>query len=160
MDNQIFAEIQEINSNNSWIIIAQEGIYNHAESFKKGYIDWVKINNFREGDFVFIYFGVPQRRVRYLTRVDAIFEKGQLPLDAIDEDKKYWKIDHDYDKAHVRLRLLKEMEDNDDLSEDKLRENGLAQIRSATGPSHFKQHPELCEYLKQIFLGGSSNGSV
>ncbi len=160
-EDHVFAEIREVNSNNSWIISANKKKYNHEGSFKKGYIDWVKrMPNVEKGNFVFIW-DTGTKKLRYLTRVVEIFEIGELPQDAIDEDKKYWKNgDGKYNEiAHMRLRLLRELDD-DKLSLKILREKGFTSPQKYITPAFFQKNPELCEYLKQIFLGASSDATV
>ncbi len=129
-----------------WVISANGKIYNHAAAFVKfGYIDWTQKANFSVGDEVYIYCTKPYQKIMYKTRVVT---KG-LTFSEITDDREFWYDISKYEKERsghfVRLQLI-EQADNDYLSYDELKKNGL----KAPPQGPIKMKDELSNYVDKF----------
>lgn len=133
----------------NWIISANTKAYDHFASFdKNGYICWRQVNNFNEGDIVYIYCTKPYSRVIFKTIVESI------DLKDIPYDKEFWVNKADYDNQttknykFAKLKLLKAV-DSPKLHLDELRNNGYPM---KGGPQRgLRLDDQISDYLNECF---------
>ena len=132
----------------TWIISANGKMYDHAASFEaNGFIDWRQNNTkYCIGDIVYIYCTKPLARVMFR----CVVEKEGLLFSEILDDKEFWLIQEEYEKAkggkYVRLKLLEQV-DTPLLDLDHLKKHGLK--AAPQGPSRVRE--ELDSYLRSNF---------
>lgn len=108
-----------------WMIAANGDMYDHASAFEEwGFIDWRQRARYNNGDIVYIYCTIPQKKVMFKT----VVVKHSMTHDECVDDKKYWhNLDEYYSgltKKFARLQLI-DQADSEYLTLDRLRENGL-----------------------------------
>lgn len=109
-----------------WIISANGKIYDHTAAFaKNGLIDWRQNRTkYSVGDTVYIYCTKPASRVMF----HCVVEKTGIPFCDIQDDREFWIIPEEYEKAkggsYVRLKLLEQV-DTDLLGLKHLMKHGL-----------------------------------
>lgn len=138
----------------NWMISANPKMYRHADAFNQfGYIDWRQKANYNKGDIVYIYCTKPYQKVMFKTKVEII----NMPFNAITDDKDFWKIIEEYDKAkdgkYCRLRLI-EQADSEMLTHTRLLENGLKAVPQ--GPKRLND--ELVCYIDNFLRDCYSDG--
>ena len=131
-----------------WIIPANIEIYDVVSSFaENGFVDWTQgQKNYDVNDIVYIYCGQSIQKVLYKT----IVEKTDIPFSESTDDEKFWLNDESYEKSRngkfVRLKLLEQI-DNEELSYENLRKNGLnGPIRGA-----MRLKDNLLDYVEKYF---------
>jgi len=136
----------------NWVLSCNPKVYDHAASFKKnGFIDWVTINKFEDGDIVYIYEVIPPRG-RGAIVYKAKITKVDLTLDDKTDDHVFWKhgvYPKDYQAYKFsRMKLINEKEDIY-LSLKSLREHGF------TAPQGFAylldNKPNLLNFIQSRF---------
>lgn len=138
----------------NWMISANPRMYRHADAFNQfGYIDWRQKYNYNEGDIVYIYCTKPYQKVMFKAKVEVI----NMSFNAITDDKGFWKIMEEYEKAkdgkYCRLRLI-EQADSDMLTLTRLLENGL----KAAPQGAKRLNVELVLYMNKFLLDCYSDG--
>lgn len=132
----------------NWIISANSSMYDHSSSFEHhGFIDWRQgKNKFNVGDTVYIYCNNPIKKIRY----KCIIEKHDMDFESIRDDKEYWLMEDEYYKSldgkFMRLRLIEQV-DNDKLSLNQLKKNGLK--AAPQGP--VKLSDKILDYINSNF---------
>ena len=113
----------------SWVLSCNPQVYSHATSFRQnGFIDWVTVNRFEDGDIIYIYEVIPPRGRGAIVYKAEVAEVG-LTLDNKTDDHVFWK-DGVYPKDYsaykfCRLKLISE-KDDDSLSLESLRKHGFS----------------------------------
>lgn len=131
-----------------WIISANGKMYDHAAAFaKNGLIDWRQNKTkYRVGDMVYIYCTKPASRVMF----HCMVEKANIPFCDIQDDREFWIIPEEYEKAkegrYVRLKLLEQVDTNL-LGLEHLMEHGL----KAAPQSPTRIGNELEAYIEDHF---------
>ena len=139
-----------------WIISANEKIYRCKEAFEAlEYVDWGQVRNYEIGDYVYIYFVAPIKRIKY----KCVIVKKDIPFNEVIPDKEFWVKEEYYEKSkeglHIRLKLIAET-DMEELSYEKLLENGLK--GAPMGPMKLgEDKQDLKKYIESYFCSFDEN---
>ena len=134
-----------------WIVSANAGFDTIRAFSEMKTLDWKQYNcKFKVDDIVYIYFGLPDQKVRLKCKV----VKADLPHTEID-DRKYiigienYELEYEYEPAYettMQLTVLSEFEDSDLFGYEALVEHGvkgtIRSPRTLSGP--------VLEYVNSI----------
>lgn len=133
-----------------WIISADEKIYKCEEAFGAlEFVDWRQSRKYEIGDYVYIYFARPIKKIKF----KCLVMKINVSFEEMIDDKVFWVKEEDYEESkkglHIRLKLI-EQADTEDLSFERLLEHGLK--GAPRGPLKLEEDKlELREYIERCF---------
>lgn len=134
----------------NWLISADEKIYKCEEAFEAlELVDWGQSRKYEVGDYVYIYFVRPTKKIRF----KCVVVKTNVEFEDIIDDREFWVKEEDYEKSkeglHIRLKLIGQA-DTEDLSYEKLLEHGLK--GAPRGPLKLEEDKlKLREYIESCF---------
>ncbi len=137
----------------SWVISSNPETYNVEDYFNSGkeYVDWATVNNFRNGDIVYIYEVAPPRGRGGIIYKTKVIKTGFPFLDKLD-DETYWNNNsypsNLFSEKFSRLRLEDE-QDNIGLKLSNLKEHGF---HAPQGKAHLlDNNKKLLSYIEFQF---------